>query len=191
MRLVMERTIASLDEFARTMQTANQTLTAAHSVLAEPATQAGLRETLQALPRLVNDTRAAIVAVRTTVQRVDGNMQHLDRAMRPIAANSEPMARRLNNTLTNLETLSGELAQFSTLLRNRDGSLQQLVSDPSLYRNLNATSASLAVFLRNVEPMMADLRIFSDKIARHPELIGVRGAIRGSSGIKQTGYEKE
>jgi phospholipid/cholesterol/gamma-HCH transport system substrate-binding protein len=29
-----------------------------------------------------------------------------------------------------------------------------------------------------------DLRIFSDKVARHPELIGVSGALKGSSGLK-------
>jgi len=26
--------------------------------------------------------------------------------------------------------------------------------------------------------------VFSDKVARHPELIGVSGALRGSSGLK-------
>ncbi|MCA9147569.1 MAG: hypothetical protein KDB05_32570, partial [Planctomycetales bacterium] len=30
-----------------------------------------------------------------------------------------------------------------------------------------------------------DVRIFSDKVARHPELIGVSGALRGSAGIKE------
>jgi phospholipid/cholesterol/gamma-HCH transport system substrate-binding protein len=29
-----------------------------------------------------------------------------------------------------------------------------------------------------------DLKIFSDKVARHPEIIGVGGALRGSSGLK-------
>jgi phospholipid/cholesterol/gamma-HCH transport system substrate-binding protein len=40
------------------------------------------------------------------------------------------------------------------------------------------------MILRNLEPIMHDLRIFSDKVARHPELIGVSGALRGSSGLK-------
>lgn len=191
MQRVMQTTLASLEEFTRTMRAATTTLNSAQGVLADSSTQNGLRETLDALPKLVNDTRGAIQAVRVTVQRVDQNMQHLDAAMRPIAQNSQPMAARLNNTLANLESMTGELAQFSKLLRTRDGSIQRLVADPSLYRNLNATAASLAVFLRNAEPVLSDLRIFSDKIARHPELIGVRGALRGSSGIKQVDYEKQ
>lgn len=190
MQRVMQTTLASLEEFTRTMRAASKTLQSAQGVLADTNTQNGLRETLDALPKLVNDTRGAIQAVRVTVQRVDQNMQHLDTAMRPIAANSKPMAARLNNTLVNLESMTGELAQFSKLLRTRDGSIQRLVADPSLYRNMNATAASLAIFLKNAEPVLSDLRIFSDKIARHPELIGVRGAIRGSSGIKQAGFEE-
>ena len=190
MQRVMQSTLASLEEFTRTMRVASNTLQSAQGVLADSSTQNGLRETLNALPKLVNDTRQAIQAVRVTVQRVDRNMQHLDTAIQPIAENSQPMARRLTNTLANLETLSGELANFSKLLRTRDGSMQRFISDPSLYRNINATAASLAIFLKNAEPVVSDLRIFSDKIARHPELIGVRGALRGSSGIKQTDYEQ-
>lgn len=191
MHRVMQSTLASLEEFTRTMRSANQTLNSAQSLLADKETQAGLKQTLHALPQLVNDTRTAIQSVSVTVQRMDKNMQYLDAAMRPLASNAKPMATRLNATLANLETLSGELAQFSKLLRNRDGSIQRLVADPSLYRNLNATAASLAVFLKNAEPVVSDLRIFSDKIARHPELIGVRGAIRGSSGLKQVDYEQK
>jgi hypothetical protein len=32
--------------------------------------------------------------------------------------------------------------------------------------------------------MVKDLRIFADKIARHPEKIGVGGALKGDSGLK-------
>ena len=43
-------------------------------------------------------------------------------------------------------------------------------------------------------PVVEDLRIFSDKVASHPELIGVSGALRSSSGVKNpprmTGIER-
>jgi phospholipid/cholesterol/gamma-HCH transport system substrate-binding protein len=31
---------------------------------------------------------------------------------------------------------------------------------------------------------MDDMRVLSDKLARHPELLGVRGAFQGSTGLK-------
>jgi phospholipid/cholesterol/gamma-HCH transport system substrate-binding protein len=63
--------------------------------------------------------------------------------------------------------------------------LIRLAKDPTLYRNLNDSTTSLSVLLRNLEPVVRDLRIFSDKVARHPELLGVQGALRGSAGVKE------
>jgi phospholipid/cholesterol/gamma-HCH transport system substrate-binding protein len=50
--------------------------------------------------------------------------------------------------------------------------------------NLNRSAESASMLLRNLEPVIRDLRVFSDKVARHPELIGVSGALKGSSGLK-------
>jgi phospholipid/cholesterol/gamma-HCH transport system substrate-binding protein len=40
------------------------------------------------------------------------------------------------------------------------------------------------VLVRNLEPVLKDLREFSDKVARNPELLGVGGAVRPSNGLK-------
>ncbi len=37
---------------------------------------------------------------------------------------------------------------------------------------------------KNLEPILRDLRQFSDKVARNPELLGVGGAVRPSNGLK-------
>jgi phospholipid/cholesterol/gamma-HCH transport system substrate-binding protein len=50
--------------------------------------------------------------------------------------------------------------------------------------NLDRSAQSAALLLHNLEPIIRDLRVFSDKVARHPELIGVSGVLRGSSGLK-------
>jgi phospholipid/cholesterol/gamma-HCH transport system substrate-binding protein len=36
-----------------------------------------------------------------------------------------------------------------------------------------------------LERILKDLETFSDKLARHPELLGVRGAVRPSEGLKE------
>ena len=122
--------------------------------------------------------------VRLTAANVDQNMSNLNEVTLPLAKQSRSMVAKLDSTLGNLETVSAELSQFSRLLQKQDGSLQKFMTDPELYRNLNRSASSLAILLKNMEPIVSDLRVFSDKIARHPEVIGVRGALTRSSGLK-------
>lgn len=77
-----------------------------------------------------------------------------------------------------------EMAVFARSINSENGSLSLLAKDPKVYRNLEQTTASLALMMKNLGPLMEDLRIFSDKIARHPELLGIQGVIEPSSGIK-------
>ena len=104
----------------------------------------------------------------------------------PLAEHGTSIAVRLDDTLGNLQSLSQELSTFAKLATREDGSLNKFVTDPQLYQNLNQSAMSLSVLLKNLEPIIRDMRIFSDKVARHPELIGVSGALKGSSGIKET-----
>lgn len=183
--VVMERTAESLHQFTLTMKNANQTMAQAGKLLSNPSNQKALQETLAALPQLVNETRSAVTVVRQAVLRVDSNLTNLSEATKPLADNSKEMATKLTRTISNLESLTGELNAFAVTMRDEDGSLKKFIEDPALYTNLNQSAGALNLLLKNSAPIMRDLRIFSDKVARHPELIGVRGAIRGSSGIKE------
>ena len=181
---VLERTAESLSQFTSTMKTANETLSQANKVLGDPKHQENLAKTLEALPRLVQETRETVLVVRQAVVKVDQNLSHLSDATEPLAKKSESIVAKLDASLSNMETITSNLAGFSKLVATKDGSLKKLISDPALYRNLNMSAESLALLLQNLEPTIRDLRVFSDKIARHPELIGISGALKGSSGVK-------
>src|SRR5690606_11723072 len=112
-------------------------------------------------------------------EKADENLRNLSAMTAPLSKRSVTLATHLENTLSNLDALSNELAQFAKLVNTGDGSLHKLASDPTLYHNLSRSTESLTVLLQNIDPLIRDLRIFSDKIARHPELIGVGGALRG------------
>jgi phospholipid/cholesterol/gamma-HCH transport system substrate-binding protein len=70
-------------------------------------------------------------------------------------------------------------------VNSEDGSINRFARDPELYENLNSSAESLNLLVRSLEPILKDVRVFSDKVARHPELLGVSGAMKGSSGIKE------
>lgn len=183
--LVVERAAESLHQFTRTMQTFQESLTHANAIVGNPQNQEHLRQTLAAMPGMITETRDAIAAVRSAVVKADANLQNLEQVTAPLADHSRSIVTKLDGTLTNLESLSGELDQFARIVAREDGSLQQFVSNPRLYENLDRSAHSLAVLLKALEPTLVDLRILSDRLARHPELLGIGGAMRPSSGIKE------
>ena len=182
---VVERAATALHEFTITMQEAKQTLQSTNKVFADPQTQESLRQTLAALPKLANETQQTIALARRTLESAQKNFDNLQDVTDPLAKSAGPMMAKLNRSLSNLDALATELAALSKIAASEDGSLRKLASDPELYRNLNRSAESLSILLNNLEPVIRDVHIFTDKVARHPELLGVSGAIRGSSGVKE------
>ncbi|MBA3313027.1 MAG: MlaD family protein [Planctomycetota bacterium] len=181
---VVERTAESLHEFTIAMQSFSKSADQANAILGDPRNQENLRRTLEAVPVMVEDTRAVIAAVRTAVQKADENLANLAEATGPLADRSASIATRLDSTLANLESLSAELNEFAHLVNDKDGTLRAMATNPSLYRNLDRSAESLTVLLANLEPVLRDMRVFSDKIARRPELMGLGGALAPSDGTK-------
>lgn len=195
LRDVVQRTVVSLDEFTRTMQTAARAFDNTNRVIGDPQTVENLQKALAGLPVLVNDTRLTIGAMRQTMTSINGNLKNLEGVTQPLAQSTKSIVTRLDSSLANLEALTGELRQVAEVANRNDGSLRRFLTDPSLYDNLESSTQSLSILLRNLQPVIADLQEFSDKVARRPELIGVGGALRPSSGLKdtelqQTGFER-
>lgn len=191
--VVVERAAESLGEFTTTMTHVNDLLKSANKVVGDPEAQQALHDTLVAMPQLVNETqrtisetRGAVASTRSVLDNVNKNLVNLSQVTEPVGKRGEQMVAKLDSSLTNLDQLMSELNRFARLVNTKDGSLQKFASDPSLYDNLDRSSQSLAVLLRNVEPVLRDLREFSDKVARNPELLGVGGAVRPSTGLKDT-----
>lgn len=182
--VVVERTADSLHEFTMAMRSFTESANQANAIIGDAKNQENLRRTLESVPIMVEDTRAVIGAVRMAVQKADENLANLAEATGPLAERSASIAHRLDTTLANLESLSGELNEFVQLASHENGTLKAIVSDPSLYRNLDQSAESLNVLLTNLGPVLRDLRVFSDKIARHPEVMGLGGAISPSDGTK-------
>ena len=187
---VIERAAMALHQFTQTMQTADTTLTEANQILADPEVQANLKETVAALPQMVNETRVTIAAARTPVQKISENLDNLSEATDPLADHSRSMVVKLDGSLGQLESLLTELNTFAAMMNAEDGSMRRFASDPELYENLNLSAAALTNLVQNLDPIVRDVRVFTDKVARHPELLGVSGALRGSSGLKDVSEQQ-
>ncbi len=182
--VVVERAAESLHQLTITLNTTQKMISEANKIVSDPAAQRALHETLTSMPQLVEDTRRTIVATRSAVDNINRNLVNLTKVTEPISQRGDQMVAKLDSSLGSLDTLLAELNHFAKKVNQEDGTLQKLTSDPSLYDNLDKSSQSMAVLLKNLEPILRDLREFSDKIARNPEVLGVGGALRPSAGLK-------
>lgn len=181
---VIERTAVSLDEFTKTMAHAGRAFDNANRVIGDEQTVTNLKKAVAGLPQLVTETQQTITAMRGTVGAINSNLRNLDAVTQPIAKHTTSIVVRLDQSLANMESLTGELKQFAELANKSDGSMKKFISDPALYRDLERSASTLSVLLQNLDPIIRDMRVFSDKIARRPEIIGVGGALRPSTGLK-------
>jgi phospholipid/cholesterol/gamma-HCH transport system substrate-binding protein len=134
------------------------------------------------------DTQAALkVGVdrfSSAAARLDAGLVQLDPVLKDLGApvNHAPTTdigqavRRINVLAADLELLTSKLRDGRGGL-NADGTIQKLLTQAELHDNLNSVALSASQTLVQLRAVLADLRIFADKVARDPGAIG-RGALQ-------------
>jgi phospholipid/cholesterol/gamma-HCH transport system substrate-binding protein len=134
---------------------------------------------------LVTESRQTIKRVNDSVTRADDVLANLQRATQPWAEHSGVVMKNLDESSDKLNRTLGDVRDLLRVIAQEDGTLHRICADPALYNNLNDAATMLARILPRLDRTLHDLEIFSDKIARHPEVLGVRGAMAPSSGLKE------
>lgn len=174
---IVNKTEQALDSFQRA-------LTNVDDVLGDNAVRENLKKSIAELPQLFTDTRNTVNTMQTTLDSVDRNMKNLEGFTGPLGERGEDIVNRIDTGLARLDGLLAEMSDFGRKLNSGEGSLGQFMRSPELYQHLNGAAINIEKITCELRPILADARVFSDKIARHPELLGVRGAIQKSPGTK-------
>ena len=103
---------------------------------------------------------------------------------RPLAARAESLVKSVADSAEDLGKILAEIRSVVGAFAKENGTIQKLITDPTVYQNLDAAAGSLARILARSEKITRDLEVFADKVARRPELIGIGGALRPSAGLK-------
>ena len=146
-----------------------------NSLLGDEQTQGELKAALKELPGTLAQTRIAMMKAQ---QRLD-EMQTFTETL-----GSQEMADRLNRTTSNLDRVMQDLPMLTKSLSDPKGSLGLLLHDRQLYDHLNNVAENIDNLSRQLQPILNDVRVFTDKIARHPEMLGARGVLQKYPGIK-------
>jgi phospholipid/cholesterol/gamma-HCH transport system substrate-binding protein len=134
--------------------------------------------------QLLTDAQRAIKQIQESVQKADGVMKNLEQATKPMAERSDSVMRNLDESSAKLDKVLGEFRELLRMISQEDSTVNRLITDPSLYQNLDEAACMVTKILPRLDRILKDLEIFADKLARHPESIGIGGVVRPGSGIK-------
>jgi phospholipid/cholesterol/gamma-HCH transport system substrate-binding protein len=145
-------------------------------------------DNLQSITRntdeLLKESRLTVHKVGDSVARADDAMNNLQQATKPLAERSNNVMKNLDESTAKFNATMTELHDLMRVVSQSNGTLQRLVLDPSLYNHLDETVCTLERVLPRLDRILHDLEIFADKVARHPEALGVGGVVSPSSGLK-------
>ncbi|HZZ80293.1 MAG TPA: MlaD family protein, partial [Gemmataceae bacterium] len=179
------------EKINRSVDRMEETLKRLNDVLGDE-NQKNLRDTLRnakngskEFEELMKDSRVTVKQANDSLKRVDETLADLQKAMKPFSDSGPRIFKNLDEGTDSLNKTLKDLREIIQVVARNDGTIQRLLSDPSLYNNLNDSAAMTTKILPRLDRVLADVEIFADKIARHPELIGLRGAVFPSSGLKE------
>jgi phospholipid/cholesterol/gamma-HCH transport system substrate-binding protein len=174
---IAQKTERALDQFTTTMFNIN-------SLVDDEQTRREMRQMMKDFPDLVRDARttldkanAAFDSMQAASDRAAKNLSNLENFTKPLGERGPQLVDNLDGSLANINELLEQLVTFTDNLNSREGSLGRLLNDPAMYNRLERTLANAEEITAGIKPILSDIRIFSDKIARDPRQLGIKGAL--------------
>ncbi|MEX2168275.1 MAG: MlaD family protein [Pirellulales bacterium] len=180
---LVDKTTLAMEDFSRTMKSID-------AIVGDAENRQQFEATLDNSSKLVAEARTALADVQKTMESLDGAVSSLDRNLKNVEGLTEPIGKRgaeladlLISSLENFDVVMADLKKFTYALNSSDGTISRIVNDPLLYNNLNQTICNANKVIEGLNytlwPIMENVKIFTDKIAREPGRI-VGGAVNPS-----------
>jgi phospholipid/cholesterol/gamma-HCH transport system substrate-binding protein len=134
--------------------------------------------------KMIKESQKTLERVNESLRKTDDVLTNMQKATKPMADRSEKIFKNMEETTDQLNKALGEARELMRLIGRGDGTLQKLLTDPCLYNNLNDTAYMVNKLMPRLDRILRDVEIFADKIARHPEALGVGGVVRPGNGLK-------
>ena len=174
---IVRKTEAALDNFSVAMNNIND-------VMGDPKAREKMKAAIEALPEVLADLRTTVQGIGTTVDTADRNLRNLEGLTKPLGDRGGEMVAQIDRTIGRLDETLRQAAMFTKALNESQGTLGKLVRDPQVYNDLAQAAQNVSNLTKDLRPIVDDVRVFTDKIARHPEQLGVRGALDRRPGLK-------
>jgi len=173
---------AMIDEMLLAMQNFNFVMADLQEITGDEQLKTRLRGTIERLPDLFAKAEKTLTEVQNTLGQFNGvavraerNLANLEDFTAPLGEKGEEISQNLVESIRSVNELLANLSRLSSSLNKEEGTIGQLINNPELYDRVNRTVQEIEQLVRKVEPILDDLRVISDKIARDPAQMGVKG----------------
>ena len=173
-----------VQKMERALDQSTKTLNTIDSVFGDAELRDGLKRSLKDLPEMFDKTKTVLDKASVTfddfrkvTERADRNMSNLEKITGPLAERGQSMTDDLTGILSNVNNITEQINELTDNFSNREGTLGRLLNDDELYDRLERTLANVEDLTFKMRPILDDARIVSDKLARDPSIIGVRGIL--------------
>lgn len=179
---MVESLDSALVEFRATLANVNE-------IVGDKELQKNLRDGLAQLPSLVEDARAIMQGLEKVAGSADENLKNLTGLTKPLGENGDKIVASMEQSVTNLQELLGNVAELTANLNNSEGTVGLLIRDRQLYDRLNATVLDLqktvgdvrgmvnSEFIqRRIREILDNVYIITDKLQRDPARV-IRGVV--------------
>jgi ABC-type transporter Mla subunit MlaD len=132
---------------------------------------------------LLRQSRSTLQKLNDTMKKVDQTFDALNRGL-PLTPETNGAIKNLNDASATLNRTLLDLNELVRIISRSDGTVRRFIADPALYNHADDAALMVTRILPRLDRMLKDLEVFADKLARHPESLGLGGVVRPSSGIK-------
>jgi phospholipid/cholesterol/gamma-HCH transport system substrate-binding protein len=145
-----------------------------------------LTKTVKLVAIFLDTAEQTLKELKARLKDAEVSLKNIELATKPVAENANDVIRNITLATDQLARTLADVRELVRLASRPDGSLQRILADPTLYHNMVETTAGLARTVQRTEKIARDLEVFADKVARRPEILGIGGAIRPNSGLKES-----
>ncbi len=162
----------------------NTAVTNLNKIVGDEELATKLKKSLDEFPELVTDARQTLKVTQEAMQgfqdvskKANENLDNLERFTKPLSERGGAIVDNIERSMKNVDELLAQLVQLVEAMNDRRGSLGKLVYDDELYNRLNRAAGNVEGVTRKLNPILQDVRVFTDKIATDPRQLGIPGVL--------------
>jgi phospholipid/cholesterol/gamma-HCH transport system substrate-binding protein len=173
-----------VQKMERALDQSYKTLGTIDNVFGDAELRDSLKRSLKDLPEMFDKTKTVLDKADTTfegfrkvTERADRNLANLEKFTGPLSERGPMLVDNIDGILGNVNNLTEQLNELAGNFNNQEGTIGRLLNDEELYNRLERTMANVEDITWKLRPIVDDARVISDKVARDPSILGVRGVL--------------